>query len=116
MVGDVSEIAIRGQQRKAMLYAGCSNQAIYRTSLDTIDSTSLPEFCRSDIGGPIKRNERKRFQDVLEAIKVLFVSQPVEEFLENIARKENSMFRADVRTKGPHIWVRLLNPRTSKHQ
>jgi hypothetical protein len=56
-----------------MLDAGCSNQAVYRTGLDTVDSASLPEVCRSDIGDPIKSNEWKRFQDVLEAIKVLFV-------------------------------------------
>lgn len=116
MFGNISEIAISGQQRKAVLYACCSNQAIYRTGLDTVNSTSLPELCGSDIGGPIKRNERKRLQDVSEAIKVLFVPQPVEEFLENIARKKHSIFRADVRSKGSYIGVRLLNPRTSKHQ
>ena len=115
MLGNRGEIAIRGQQGKAMFDAGCSDQAIDRTGLDPIDSTSLPEFCRSDIGASIKRNERKRFQDVLEAIEVLFVSQPIEEFLENITSQKHSILRADVCAKGPHKWVRLLDLWTSKH-
>jgi hypothetical protein len=57
MLGNVGKITIRGQQRKPVLDAGCSSQTIDRNGLDTLDSTSLPEFCRSDIGDPIKRNE-----------------------------------------------------------
>ena len=41
MLGNIGEIAIRGQQRKAMLDAGCSDQAIDRTGLDAVDSTPL---------------------------------------------------------------------------
>lgn len=116
MFSNVGEVEIGRQQRKAMVDAGRSDQAIDRTGLNTMSSTSLPEFCGSYIGGPIKRNERKRLQDVSEAIKVFFVPQPVEEFLENVPHKEDSIFPTNVRPKGPHIWVRLLNPRTSKHQ
>ena len=92
MLGNIGEIAIRGQQGKAMFDAGCSDQAINWTGLDAVDSTSLPQLCRSDIGASIKRNERKRFQDVLEAIEVLFVSQSIEELLENMACQQTFHF------------------------
>ena len=116
MLGNIGEIAIRGQQEKAMFDAGCSDQAIDRTGLDAVDSTPLPQLCRSDRGASMKRNERKRFQDVLEAIEVLFVSQSIEEFLENIASQKHSVFRADVCAKGQHKWGHLPDPWPSKHE
>ena len=99
-----------------MFDAGCSDQAIDRTGLDAVDSTPLPQLCRSDRGASMKRNERKRFQDVLEAIEVLFVSQSIEEFLENIASQKHSVFRADVCAKGQHKWGHLPDPWPSKHE
>ena len=53
---------------------------------------------------------------MLETFKILFTSQPIEEFLQNISRKKDPVFRADVRTKSPHVWVCLINLRPSKYQ
>ena len=61
MLGNIGEIAIRGQQEKAMFDAGCSDQAIDRTGLDAVDSTPLPQLCRSDRG---RLDEEERAETV----------------------------------------------------
>lgn len=115
-LGNIGEVAIRGQQRETMIDAGRSDQAIDRTGLDTVSSTPLPEFHGSDIDATIERNEWKRLQDLSETIKVFFIPQPVEKFLENVACEEDSVFGTNVRTKGLNIGIPLLNSGASEHQ
>ncbi len=116
MLGNIGEVAIRGQQRETVIDASRSDQAIDRAGLDTVKSTTLSDFRRSDIDAAIERNEWKRLQDLLETIKVFFIPQPVEKFLENVARKKDSVFGTNVGTKGLNIGIPLLYSGASEHQ
>jgi len=92
-----------------------SDQAIDRTGLDTVRPTPLPEFRRSDIDFTIEGHEWKWLQNLSETIKVFLISQSVEKFLENVARKKDSVFGTNVATKGLNIWIALFNTRAPEH-
>lgn len=116
MFGYAPKVLVCCQNGVAVLAASSGNQEVGWAGQHAFRSASRSEPGCSDVGRTIHAQERERFEELHKAIKLLYRPQSIEQFLEDVAEKEQPVVCFDVGTKGLYMRIRVVDSRSPEHQ
>lgn len=116
MSGDPREILVGGEQRESMLTAGCGNQEINWTGVNSLRATDGSQTSGGDIGPSVHVKERIWVQESEQPIELFCGTEAVEEFLKDIADQKKPVARFKVPAECTNVRISFIDFRPSQDQ